>query len=198
MNKSLIKFITDFGPLLIFFVFYKKYGMEEAILPLIIATAISILVIYLTEKRIPAMPLIGAILVAGFGGLTLYFNDKTFFYMKPTIVNVIFAFILLYGKLILKTSLLKKVLGDNLKLADEGWEILTDRWIYFFIFLALLNELVWRTQTEDLWVQFKVFGILPITIIFTIFQISVINKYKIAECLHILKNDNFLWKVDTI
>ena len=179
MNKSLIKFITDFGPLLIFFVFYKKYGMEEAILPLIIATAISILVIYLTEKRIPAMPLIGAILVAGFGGLTLYFNDKTFFYMKPTIVNVIFAFILLYGKLILKTSLLKKVLGDNLKLADEGWEILTDRWIYFFIFLALLNELVWRTQTEDLWVQFKVFGILPITIIFTIFQISVINKYKI-------------------
>ena len=99
--------------------------------------------------------------------------------MKPTIVNVIFALILLYGKLILKTSLLKKVLGDNLKLADEGWEILTDRWIYFFIFLALLNELVWRTQTEDLWVQFKVFGILPITIIFTIFQISVINKYKI-------------------
>jgi intracellular septation protein len=179
MNKSLIKFITDFGPLLIFFVFYKKYGMEEAILPLIIATAISILVIYLTEKRIPAMPLIGAILVAGFGGLTLYFNDKTFFYMKPTIVNVIFALILLYGKLILKTSLLKKVLGDNLKLADKGWEILTDRWIYFFIFLALLNELVWRTQTEDLWVQFKVFGILPITIIFTIFQISVINKYKI-------------------
>ena len=90
MNKSLIKFITDFGPLLIFYAFYKKYGMEEAIIPLIIATAISVIVIYLTEKRIPAMPLIGAILVAGFGGLAIYFNDKTFFYMKPTIINLMF------------------------------------------------------------------------------------------------------------
>ena len=79
MNKSLIKFITDFGPLLIFFIFYKKYGMQQAILPLIIATAISILFIYLTEKKVPTMPLISGILLAGFGGLTLYFNDKTFF-----------------------------------------------------------------------------------------------------------------------
>jgi len=178
MNKSLIKFITDFGPLLIFYIFYKKYGMEEAIIPLIIATAISVIVIYLTEKRIPAMPLIGAILVAGFGGLAVYFNDKTFFYMKPTIINLLFALVLLYGQLILKTSLLKKVLGESLKLSEEGWNILTNRWIYFFIFLAVLNEVVWRTQTEDLWVQFKVFGILPITIIFTVFQISIINKYK--------------------
>jgi intracellular septation protein len=179
MNKSLIKFITDFGPLLIFYIFYKKYGMEEAIIPLIIATAISVIAIYLTEKRIPAMPLIGAILVAGFGGLAIYFNDKTFFYMKPTIINLMFALVLLYGQLILKTSLLKKVLGESLKLAEEGWNILTNRWIYFFIFLAILNEVVWRTQTEDLWVQFKVFGMLPITIIFTVFQVSIINKYKI-------------------
>jgi|TARA_B110000971_G_scaffold116857_1_gene119791 intracellular septation protein len=181
MNKSTIKFITDFGPLLIFFIFYKKYGMQEAILPLIIATAISIAVIYLTEKKVPAMPLISGILVAGFGGLTIYFNDKTFFYMKPTIINLLFAMALLYGKLILKTSLLKKVIGANLKLTDEGWNILTDRWIYFFIFIAVLNEFVWRTQTEDLWVQFKVFGMIPITVIYTFFQVSIINKHRIDE-----------------
>ena len=181
MNKSTIKFITDFGPLLIFFIFYKKYGMQEAILPLIIATTISIAVIYLTEKKVPTMPLISGILVAGFGGLTIYFNDKTFFYMKPTIINILFAMALLYGKLILKTSLLKKVIGTNLKLTDEGWNILTDRWIYFFIFIAFLNEFVWRTQTEDLWVQFKVFGMIPITIIYTFFQISIINKHRIDE-----------------
>ncbi len=181
MNKSLIKFITDFGPLLIFFIFYKKYGMEQAILPLIIATAISILFIYLTEKKVPTMPLISGILLAGFGGLTLYFNDKTFFYMKPTIINLLFAGILLFGKIILKTSLLKKALGEALKLTDEGWNILTNRWIYFFIFIALLNELVWRTQSEEFWVQFKVFGMIPITIIYTIFQVSIINKHKIGD-----------------
>jgi len=181
MNKSLIKFITDFGPLLIFFIFYKKYGMTEAILPLIIATVISILIIYLSEKKIPTMPLVSGVLLAAFGGLTLYFDDKTFFYMKPTIINLLFAIILLFGKIVLKVSFLKKVLGESLKLTDEGWNILTDRWIYFFIFIALLNEFVWRTQSEEFWVQFKVFGMIPITIIYTIFQVSVINKHKIGD-----------------
>ena len=135
MNKSTIKFITDFGSLLIFFIFYKKYGMQEAILPLIIATAISIAVIYLTEKKVPAMPLISGILVAGFGGLTIYFNDKTFFYMKPTIINLLFAMALLYGKLILKTSLLKKLNYSNLKLTDGQ----TSNTFNGFIFLFLLQ-----------------------------------------------------------
>ena len=181
MNKPTIKFITDFAPLLIFFIFYKKYGMEEAILPLIIATSISIIIVYLTEKKIPTMPLISGILLAGFGGLTLFFNDKTFFYMKPTIINLMFALVLLYGKIILKASLLKKVLGASLKLSEEGWNILTNRWIYFFIFIAILNELVWRTQTEEFWVQFKVFGMIPLTVIYTFFQISIIEKHKISE-----------------
>jgi len=181
MNKSLVKFITDFGPLLIFFIFYKKYGMTEAILPLIIATTISISIIYLTEKKVPTMPLVSGILLAAFGGLTLYFDDKTFFYMKPTIINLLFAAILLFGKIVLKVSFLKKVLGESLKLTDLGWNILTDRWIYFFIFIALLNEFVWRTQSEEFWVQFKVFGMIPITIIYTIFQVSVINKHKIGD-----------------
>ena len=180
MNKF-IKIISDFGPLLIFFIFYKKYGMGGAILPLIIATLISVVFMYYIEKKISPMPLIGAALVSIFGGLTLYFDNKIFFYMKPTIINILFALILIYGKLFLGKSLLQSILENSIKLKDEGWKILTDRWIYFFIFLALLNEIIWRTQSEDLWVKFKVFGILPITFIFTLFQIKIIEKFRITN-----------------
>ncbi len=178
MNKSLIKFITDFGPLIIFFIFYKKYGMNEAILPLIIATVISTIVLYIFEKKIPTVPIVSAIIVAFFGGMTLYFNDKTFFYMKPTIVNILFAAVLFFGKYFMKKNFLKSLLESSIKLEEKGWDILNNRWTVFFIFLAILNELIWRTQTEDFWVKFKVFGIMPITVIFTIFQISIINKFK--------------------
>ena len=180
MNKFL-KIISDFGPLLIFFIFYKKYGMIEAILPLIIATVISIIIMYCFEKKISPMPIIGAVLVSVFGGLTIYFDNKVFFYMKPTIINILFALILMYGKFFLKKSLLQLLLENSIKLKDEGWKILTDRWIYFFIFLAFLNEMVWRTQSEEIWVQFKVFGILPITFVFTIFQIKIIEKFRITN-----------------
>ena len=180
MNKFL-KIISDFGPLLIFFIFYKKYGMIEAILPLIIATVISVIIMYCFEKKISPMPIIGAVLVSVFGGLTIYFDNKVFFYMKPTIINMLFALILIYGKFFLKKSLLQLLLENSIKLKDEGWKILTDRWIYFFIFLAFLNETVWRTQSEEIWVQFKVFGILPITFVFTIFQIRIIEKFRITN-----------------
>ncbi len=178
MSKPTIKFITDFGPLLIFFYFYKKYGMIEAILPLVAATLLATGVLYFLEKKIPIIPVIGAIIVTVFGGLTLYFNDKTFIYMKPTIVNIIFATILFFGNFVLKRNLLKLLLESSIKLEEAGWEILNKRWIIFFIFLAFLNELVWRTQSENFWVNFKVFGIIPITLLFTVFQIGLINKYK--------------------
>ena len=180
MNKFL-KIISDFGPLLIFFIFYKKYGMIEAILPLIIATVISIIIMYCFEKKISPMPIIGAVLVSVFGGLTIYFDNKVFFYMKPTIINILFALVLMYGKFFLKKSLLQLLLENSIKLKDEGWKILTDRWIYFFVFLAFLNEMVWITQSEEMWVQFKVFGILPITFVFTIFQIRIIEKFRITN-----------------
>ena len=180
MHKFL-KIISDFGPLLIFFIFYKKYGMIQAILPLIIATVISIIIMYCFEKKISPMPIIGAVLVSVFGGLTIYFDNKVFFYMKPTIINILFALVLMYGKFFLKKSLLQLLLENSIKLKDEGWKILTDRWIYFFIFLAFLNETVWRTQSEEIWVQFKVFGILPITFVFTIFQIRIIEKFRITN-----------------
>ncbi len=155
--------------------------MIEAILPLIIATVISILIVYYFEKKISPMPIIGAVLVSVFGGLTIYFDNKVFFYMKPTIINILFALILMYGKFFLKKSLLQLLLENSIKLKDEGWRILTNRWIYFFVFLAFLNEMVWRTQSEEIWVQFKVFGILPITFVFTIFQIRIIEKFRITN-----------------
>ena len=152
--------------------------MNEAILPLIIATLAATGILYFLEKKIPKIPIIGAALVTVFGGLTLYFDDKIFFYMKPTIVNILFAGILFIGNFFLKKNLLKSLLETSIKLEDQGWEILNQRWTLFFIFLAILNELVWRTQSEDFWVKFKVFGIIPITLVFTMFQINLINKYK--------------------
>ena len=126
------------------------------------------------------MPTVGALIILIFGGLTIYFDNEVFFKRKPTIINLLFA-IILYGGEILKKPLLKYILGSALKLQTEGWEKLTKRWIGFFIALAILNEIIWRTQSTDIWVNFKVFGILPITFIFTAFQISLINKYKINE-----------------
>ena len=102
MNKGLIKFFLDIGPLLIFFYFYKKHGMSYAILPLIIATIISVFFVYRIEKKIPTIPILGAVVVTLFGALTIVFDNKIFFYMKPTIINIIFALILLYGQIFLK------------------------------------------------------------------------------------------------
>ena len=181
MNKSLLKFITDFGPLLIFFIVYSKSGknLSTAIPPLIVATIIAVLVSYIVEKKIPYIPLISGIIVSVFGGLTLYFNNPVFLYMKPTIINVFFGLALAFERFFVKERILKKMLGKSISLTDEGWQILTIRWIFFFFTLALLNEYVWRTQTEEFWVNFKVWGMLPITFIFTAFQMFVINKYKI-------------------
>ena len=183
MNKSLIKFITDFGPLIIFFSFYYKSGknLQIAIPPLVIATIISIIIVWILEKKIPFVPLLGGILITFFGGLTIYFEIPVFIYMKPTIINIIFAIALFFGKYFTSEPILKKILGKTMPLNNEGWNKLNSRWIFFFIFLAILNEFVWRTQSEEFWVNFKVWGMLPITIIFTAFQIPLINKYKIDE-----------------
>ena len=178
--KSVSKLLIDIGPLAVFFIFYTRSGLQEAILPLMIATVIAVIISYILEKRIPIMPTLGAGIVLVFGGLTIYFNDETFIKMKPTIINVVFA-IILYGGVILKKPLLKYLLGAALKLEEEGWKILTYRWIAFFIALAILNEIIWRTQSTNLWVNFKVFGILPITFLFTISQFSLIKKYQVEE-----------------
>ena len=181
MNKSLLKFVTDFGPLLIFFIVYSKSGknLSTAIPPLIAATIIAVLASYIIEKKIPYIPLIGGIIISVFGGLTLYFNNPVFLYMKPTIINMLFGLALAFERFFTKEHILKKMLGKSISLTDEGWKALTIRWTFFFFALALLNEYVWRTQPEEFWVNFKVWGILPITFIFTAFQMFLINRHKI-------------------
>ena len=183
MNKSFIKFATDFGPLLVFFIIYYRNDKDlvSAIPALIIATLIAICVIYMLEKKIPILPLMGAILVCLFGGLTIFFDNPIFIYLKPTIINLIFAFALFFGKVVLNKNFLKKLFESSIKLEEAGWDKLIIRWIGFFIFLAILNEAVWRTQTEEFWINFKVWGILPITFIFTAFQLPLIQKYKKSE-----------------
>ena len=179
--NSFIKLFIDIGPLAVFFIYYKISGdLIDAILPLMLATVISVIISYILEKKIPIMPTLGAGIVVIFGGLTIIFDNKIFIFMKPTIINIIFAGIL-YGGIILKKPLLKYLLGSALKLEEEGWAILTQRWTAFFIALAVLNEIVWRTMSEEFWVSFKVFGILPITFIFTMTQFPLIKKYQIED-----------------
>ena len=178
--KSLYKLLIDIGPLAVFFIFYTRSGLQASILPLMIATVIAVLFSYILEKKIPIMPTVGAAIVLIFGGLTIYFDNEVFIKMKPTIINLIFA-IILYGGMLVKKPLLKILLGAALRLEEEGWRILTYRWIGFFIALAVLNEIVWRTQTTDIWVNFKVFGILPITFIFTMTQFPLIKKHQIDD-----------------
>ena len=181
MNKSLLKFITDFGPLLIFFTIYYKSenNLRLAIPPLIIATLIAVLISYMVERKIPYVPLAGGIIISIFGCLTLYFNNPIFLYVKPTIINIIFALVLFVGKTFLNKNFLKILFNNAFQINETGWDKLNNRWIIFFIFLALVNELVWRTQTEVIWVNFKVWGMLPLTFIFTACQLPLINKYKI-------------------
>ena len=183
MYKPIIKFTTDFGPLLIFFTVYfsNENDLKVAIPPFIIATLIAIIIVYLLEKRIPMVPLTGGILITFFGGLTIYFDNKIFFYMKPTVINLLFAGFLFFGKYFTKKPLLKIFFQTAMKLENEGWKKLNGRWIVFFILIAILNEIVWRTQTEAFWVNFKVWGLLPISFLFAASQISLINKYKLKQ-----------------
>ena len=183
MHRPIIKLLADFGPLLIFFIIYfnNDNDLKIAIPPFIVATLIALVVVYFLEKRIPMVPLTGGILITLFGGLTLYFDNKIFFYMKPTIINILFAGILFFGKFFTNKPLLKIFFQNAFNLEDEGWKKLNHRWIVFFIFVAILNEIVWRTQSEAFWVNFKVWGLLPISFIFAASQFPLINKYKLKE-----------------
>ena len=183
VNRSFLKFVTDFGPLLIFLIFYYNgdKNLKVAIPPFIVATLVALAVVWFIEKKIPMVPLLGGIFITLFGGLTIYFDNPVFIYVKPTIINILFGLALLFGKYFTEEPLLKKMLGNSLKLDDEGWKILNNRWVYFFFSLALLNEMVWRTQSEVFWVNFKVWGLLPISFLFAASQIPLINKHKLKE-----------------
>jgi len=183
MRGPIIKFAADFGPLLIFFIIYfnNENDLKVAIPPFIVATLIALIAMYFLEKRIPMVPLVSGILITFFGGLTLYFDNKIFFYMKPTIINILFAAVLFFGRYFTQKPLLKIFFQNAFELEDEGWKKLNYRWIGFFIFIAVLNEIVWRTQSEVFWINFKVWGLLPISFLFAASQVPLISKYKIKQ-----------------
>ena len=138
MNKSVIKFVTDIGPLAVFFYFYyiSDKNLKVAIPPLIIATIISVLFVWILDRKIPYIPLLSGILISLFGGLTIYFDNPKFIYMKPTIINILFALALFFGKYFTNEPVLKKILGKSLPLNDEGWKIFNNRWMFFFFWTS--------------------------------------------------------------
>lgn len=178
-RKQAIKLAVEIGPLLVFFIGNSRYGIFAGTAAFMAATVVSLVASQILLKRIATMPLITGVFVLVFGGLTLWLQDAEFIKMKPTIVNGLFAAIL-FGGLLTKRLFLKVVFGDVMQLSEEGWRVLTLRWTLFFVFLALLNELVWRSFSTDTWVAFKVFGIMPITFLFALAQVGILKKYEIT------------------
>lgn len=183
----LAKLALEMGPLVLFFL-TNSYG--ERLFPIaetqriflatgvfMVATIVSLGVTYAWVRQIPIMPLVSAVVVIVFGGLTIWLNDELFIKLKPTIVNTLFGCILL-GGLFFGKSLLSYVLDTVFQLTDEGWRKLTFRWGLFFFVLAAINEIVWRNFSTDTWVNFKVFGIMPITIAFALAQTPLLMRYE--------------------
>ena len=193
--NPLLKFALELGPLLVFF-FANARGewlaerfpaLTELGGPIFIATglfmaatAIALSVSWVLTRTLPMMPLVSGVIVFVFGGLTLWLQDATFIKMKPTIVNSLFAAVLL-GGLAFGKSLLGYVFDSAFRLDAEGWRKLTFRWGLFFVFLAVLNEIVWRNFSEDTWVAFKVWGTMPITVAFTLAQMPLIMRHSVDE-----------------
>ncbi len=172
-----LKMVLDIGPLAAFFLAYKLSGVFAATAAIMLCTLLSLAATYCIEKKIALMPLVSGVIITIFGTLTIVLHDDTFIKMKPTFINLIFAAILLCG-VYLKKPLLKYVLGSAVNLNEQGWRTLSVRWGLFFIFLAVLNEIIWRNFSTDFWVNFKVFGMFTLTIIFTMCQLPLIKKYE--------------------
>ncbi|KFB08786.1 septation protein A [Nitratireductor basaltis] len=193
--NPLLKLVLELGPLVVFF-FANSRGewlaerfpaLGELGGPIFIATglfmaatAIALAASWLLTRTLPMMPLISGIVVFVFGALTLFLQNDTFIKMKPTIVNTLFGVILL-GGLYFGKSLLGYVFDSAFKLDAEGWRKLTMRWGLFFLFLAVVNEIVWRNFSTNTWVAFKVWGIMPITVIFTMSQMPLIMRHSLEE-----------------
>jgi intracellular septation protein len=173
-----LKFALEMGPLVLFFISYSKFGIFTGTAVLMVATVAALVVTYSMTKHVPVMPLVTAIMVSVFGGLTLILHDATFVKMKATIVYLLFA-VALFGGLAFGKALLSVAFDSVMRLTEEGWRKLTVRWAFFFLAMAVVNEFVWRTQSEDFWVKFKVFGFVPLTILFAISQTPLMLKYEL-------------------
>lgn len=175
-----VKPVTEYGPLAVFLAAYYLADLYVATAALMAATAVSLAVSLIINRRVPIMPVITAVVVGIFGGLTLIFNDDTFIKIKPTIVQTLFSAILL-GGLLFGKPLLKPVMGSAWPMTDPGWRILTRNFGIFFLAMAVVNEIVWRTQTEEFWVNFKVWGSIGLMLAFSLTQAPILNRYRIDE-----------------
>lgn len=175
-SKQLGKLILDLAPLLLFFAAYMAAGIYVGTAVLMAATVVSMIVSRVWLGHISATLVLTTVLVVGFGALTLWLNDARFIKMKPTMVNLLFA-IALGGGLLTGRNFLQLLLGQAFRLTEDGWRKLTYRWIAFFLAMAVLNEIVWRNFSEATWASFKVFGILPITVIFAMLQVGLIHRH---------------------
>ncbi len=173
-----LKMTLEMGPLVVFFVANSTLGIYPGTAAFMVATVIALGLSYAIARTIPVMPLVTAVFVLIFGGLTLYLADDTFIKLKPTIVNAMFSTILLVG-LLTGRLFIKLVFDQAFHLTDRGWTLLTRAWIGFFAVLALLNEIVWRNFSTDTWVTFKVFGVMPLTIVFTLMLLPLITRHMI-------------------
>lgn len=185
LKPQLLKLVLELGPLVVFYIANARADIYAATEWFMAAMVIALILSWLLLRKLAVMPVVTAVVVVIFGGLTLWLHDPSFIKMKPTVVNALFAAALL-GGLAFHQSLLRYVFGDVYKLKPEGWTVLTLRWGLFFLVLAILNEVVWRaadafiadpTAATNLWVTFKVWGTTPITVIFTLFQLPLLSKY---------------------
>jgi intracellular septation protein len=175
-----IRLALDLGPLVLFFIANSRFGIFAATGTFMVAVVVALAIGYALTRHLPVMPMVTAIIVLVFGTLTLVLHDELFIKVKPTIIYLLFGGILL-GGLAFGKPLLGVVFDSVFHLTEEGWRKLTMRWALFFLALAVLNEIVWRTQTTDTWVSFKVFGVVPLTFLFGALQYPLLTKYAAPE-----------------
>lgn len=178
--RSRLKTLLDFGPLLVFFLVNYRWGLLKATAVLIPLSVLGLVVSRKLEGRVSRVNLFGTVAVVVFGGLTLVSRDETFIKVKLTVLNALFGLVLGVG-LLRKKSLLRALLGSSMRLTDTGWRVLTLRFTLFFFFLAALNEVLRRTLSTDAWVNFKVFGVIGATFLFTLLQAPLLEKHALPD-----------------
>ncbi len=176
--NPLLKLAFDLGPLVLFFFANSRYGIFVATGTFMVAVLAALAASYVLTRHLPIMPVVTAVIVLVFGGLTLVLHNDLFIKIKPTILYALFGAVLL-GGLFFGKSFLGIIFDSLFHLTDEGWRKLTLRWAIFFFVLAVLNEIVWRNTTTDMWVNFKVFGFLPLTFLFGALQYPLLRKYAV-------------------
>lgn len=176
MNKNQkFQFIADLLPVVVFFACYKMYGIIAATAGIVVATVLTTIFSYLRNGIVSKMNIFSAVIVSIFGLMTLISNDTIFIKIKPTVINMVFAIIIMFG-LIRKKYYLKSILGKNFALKDADWLLLSKRFVTFFVLIAFANEIVWRFFSESTWVWFKAFGVLLLSLVFLAFQMRFIYK----------------------